>query len=310
MSNNHKLWVEKYRPQTIDTYVFQNPAHRESFERMIRDKTIPNLLLAGGAGTGKTTLAQILIRAMELDSADVLTINASDDRGIDMFRENIKNFSSAIALGDFKIVHLEEADQLTPAAQMALKSFTEEVSDYVRFIATCNNVNKIIVPLRSRFHDYTFKAADQDDVAELVINILASERVKFDLDLVDRYITNSYPDIRKIIGTLQQCTINGVLRPIGEESGAVEYQSRLLDLFADGNWQAARKFVCDTMTADEWENLYRFIYTNIHKAKGFDKRELWEEAIIIIAEHLYKHTICADSEINCAAMLIRLGQLK
>lgn len=306
---SHKLWVEKYRPRHISEYVFQNHQHEQSITRMVNERSIPNLLLSGSPGSGKTTLAQILIRAMELDDFDVLTINASDDRGIDTFREDIKSFALSFAISNFKIVHLEEADQLTLAAQMALKRFMEDVSDHVRFILTCNNVNKIIEPLRSRCEELFFKSADVDDITTLAVKILAKEKIKFDLDRVDEYVTRTYPDIRKLIGTLQQNSIDGALRPLPPAGAVSEYQFALLELLKQGDWIKARKLVCESVSGDEWESLYRFLYTNIQDVAGFDKQSVWDEAILVIAEHLYKHTICADSEINCAAMFIRLGQL-
>lgn len=309
MTNNHKLWVERYRPTTIDDYIFQNPQHKACFLRMIADESIPHLLLSGGAGSGKTTMARILIQAMGLDETDVLTINASDERGIDVFRETIKSFATSFAMGRFKIIHLEEADQLTPAAQMALKGFMEDVSDYVRFILTCNHVNKVIGPIRSRCQEFFFKSADINDVAERMIEILANERVKFNLDVVDEYIAAGYPDNRSIIGSLQQNTINGVLQRISEVGAASEYKTKLLDLLIGGDWNAARKLVCGSVTSDEWENLFRFMYDNVERLPKLSAQDKWEEAIIVIAEHLYKHSIVADPEINVAAMFIRLGQI-
>lgn len=276
---------------------------------MIADKSIPQLLLSGVQGSGKTTLAQILIRAMELDDTDVLTLNASDERGIDVFRTTIKNFATSMAMGRFKIVHLEEADQLTPDAQNALKRFMEETSEYVRFILTCNHVNKIIPPIRSRCQEFFFRASDTNDIAEYLIGILAGEHVKFDLDTLDLYLAHGYPDVRKIVNLLQQNSTNGQLQPPTFSGDTGDYKFNLLTLLEAGKWAEARKLVCANVTADEWETVYRFLYENIQKSPVFKVKDKWEEAIVVIAEHLYKHTISSDPEINMAACFIRLGQI-
>jgi replication factor C small subunit len=307
--NNHSLWVEKYRPQTVDQYVFHDPRQKSAVENMIKEKSIPQLLLSGVQGSGKTTLAQILIRAMGLDDMDVLTINASDERGIDTFRNTIKNFALSMAMGRFKIIHLEEADKLTPDAQAALKRFMEETSEFVRFILTCNNVSKVIAPIRSRCQEYYFRGGDVNDVTEYALRVLCAEKVKFDLDLLDKYVANGYPDVRKIINLLQQNTINGELQPPVSSGETGDYKFQLLDSLEADKWVEARKLVCATVTSDEWEGVYRFLYENLHRAPSFSKKDKWEEAIIIVAEHLYKNTIVADPEINAAAMFIRLGQI-
>lgn len=260
--------------------------------------------------THNTTIAKILTRAMELDETDVLVINASDERGIDTFRDTIKNFAGSISFGAFKIVHLEEADMLTPPAQAALKRFMEEVHETVRFILTCNHENKIIAPIKSRCQHFHFKAGDKNDIAEYLVTILAAERVKFDLTLLDRYIAYGYPDIRKIVNLLQQNSIDGVLQPPEIEGSDSDYKFALLDLLERNKWSEARKMLCTSVSNDEWENVYRFLYENINRVPRFaNDREKWEEAILIIAEHLYKHSVCADGEVNMAACIIRLGQL-
>lgn len=309
MHNKHALWVEKYRPTTLSQYVFQNEKHAAAFKRMIADKSIPQLLLSGIQGTGKTTIAKILISAMEIDEADVLEINASDERGIDVFRDKIKNFATSMALGRFKIVHLEEADALTPDAQKALKSFMEEVSDSVRFILTANHVNKIIPPIRSRCQEFYFKSADPVDITEAMATILVREGVKFDLESLDKYVAVGYPDVRKIINSLQQNTVNGELlsAETGGESG--DWKIQLIDLVESDKWVDARKLVCASANAEEWEDVYKFMYENLSRSPKFGKKDKWEEAILIVAEHLYKHSLVADPEINAAAMFIRLGQL-
>ena len=304
------LWTERYRPSTIDEYVFHDAHQRAAFTKFLNEKTIPHLLLSGVQGSGKTTIAKILTRAMELDETDVLVINASDERGIDTFRDTIKNFAGSMSFGAFKIVHLEEADMLTPPAQAALKRFMEEVHETVRFILTCNHENKIIAPIKSRCQHFHFKAGDKNDIAEYLVTILAAERVKFDLTLLDRYIAYGYPDIRKIVNLLQQNSIDGVLQPPEIEGSDSDYKFALLGLLERNKWSEARKMLCTSVSNDEWENVYRFLYENINRVPRFaNDREKWEEAILIIAEHLYKHSVCADPEINAAAMMIRLGQL-
>jgi DNA polymerase III delta prime subunit len=308
-NKKHALWCEKYRPKSISEYVFHDKQHKASVMRFIMDKSIPHLLLSGVAGSGKTTLAQILISEMNVDPSDVKVINASDERGIDTFRDNIKSFATTSAMGTFKIVHLEEADMLTPAAQAALKSFMEEVSDHVRFILTCNHVNKIIAPIRSRCQEFYFKSADYNDIAEYLLNILVSEHVSFDLALLDKYIAFAYPDIRKIVNTLQLNSIDGVLMPPTLEGETGDYKFKLLDLIESNKWLDARKLVCSTVSSDEWEGVYRFLYENISKSPKFQDNDKWEEAILIIAEHLYKNSMVSDPEINAAACFIKLAQI-
>lgn len=276
---------------------------------MIGDASIPHLLLSGVHGSGKTTLAQILIRAMNLEDSDVLTINASDDRGIDMFRNTIKNFATSAAMGRFKIVHLEEADQLTPQAQAALKRFMEETSEFCRFILTCNHVNKILPPIVSRCQDFHFRAADVNDITEYLVRVLRSEQIKFDLDLLDKYVSHGYPDVRKIVNMIQANSIKGELQPPMLSGAVGDYKFKIIELIEANNWVDARKLVCASVTSDEWEDVYRFLYENISRSTTFKSREKWDAAIIIIAEHLYRHTISADPEINFASCMIQLGQI-
>jgi DNA polymerase III delta prime subunit len=212
-------------------------------------------------------------------------------------------------MSSFKIIHLEEADMLTPAAQSALKMFMEDMNEHVRFILTCNTVSKIITPIRSRCQEFFFKAADVNDVVESMVNILASERVNFDLSLLDKYVAYGYPDIRKVINVLQQNTVNGELLPPNLVGETGDYKFKLVDLVESGKWNDARKLVCANVADDEWESVYRFLYENMVRAPKFQDTSKWEEAIIVVAEHLYKHSICADPEICMAACFIRLGQI-
>lgn len=303
------LWVEKYRPSSIDQYIFHDSTLQQKCNQWIHEQTIPHLLLSGQHGAGKTALALILINSMQLDTCDILTINGSSERGIDTFRDKIINFASSMSMGSFKIIHLEEADKLTGDAQDALKRFMEEKSDTVRFILTCNHANKIIAPIRSRCQEFAFKNISKDDAAEYLATILVKEKVKFTIDVLDNHIESGYPDIRKMVNTLQQYTINNQLCDISEQSNTGDFIIQLIPLIEQDNWTAARKMLCDTITSSQYEQVYTMLYKNIDKSKKFKNVSKWEEAIINIAEHLYKHSFSADPEICLAALLIKLGQI-
>jgi replication factor C small subunit len=305
----HKLWAEKYRPQLVSDYIFHDKNQQMAVSKMIADRSIPHLLFSGVAGSGKTCLVQILIRELQLDESDVLTLNASDENSVDVIRDKIKNFITTFAMGSFKVVHLSEADYITPQGQGIMRHMMEEYADVARFALTCNYENKIIPAIKSRCQHFRFKAADKNDIAEYVVNILASEHVKFDLSLVDKYISIGYPDIRKIVNLLQQSTIDGTLQQPNTTGEAGDYKFELLDLIESDNWSAARKVVCENVVAEEWQEIYRFLYENLEKAPKFSTQDRWEEGIVVIADHLYKHTICADPEICMASCLIRLSQL-
>lgn len=308
-SMKNKLWVEKYRPQNLNEYVFQNANQKTTFERMIEEKNIPHLLLSGTQGSGKTTLAQILTREMGLDETDILVLNASDENSVDVIREKIKNFISTFALSDFKIVHLEEADYITAAGQGIMRRLMEEFSDTARFILTCNYDNKIIPPIRSRCQHFRFKSPDRVSVTEYVAKILLKEDVRFDLDLLDKFVSTGYPDVRKIVNLLQQNSIDGDLQPFESGGEAGDYKFDLLDTMEQGNWVEARKLVCGNVSAEEWEDVYRFLYENLHKAPSFRDTTKWENGIVVVADHLHKHSLVADPEINAAAMFIRLSTI-
>lgn len=306
--DKHALWVEKYRPQTLDEYVFHDEQQAAAVQRMVNDRSIPQLLLSGVQGSGKTTLARILVHELQIEETDVLVVNASDENSVEVMRDKIKSFVTTFAMGTFKVVNLEEADYLSPNAQAVLRQMMEEYSDTARFILTCNYENKIIPAIKSRCQQFRFSKPDRDKVVELAAMVLVSEKIKFTLDQLDGYVAVGYPDIRKVINLLQQNSIDGKLLPLTQAETA-DYKFKLLDLIETGDWFEARKLACAQVSNEEWEDLFRFLYQNLEKAPNFSNRDKWEAGIVIIADHLYKHGICADPEINAAALFIRLGQV-
>lgn len=299
------LWVEKYRPKTIDEVIFQDNRQRQQFVNFVSSGDIPNLLLTGIQGTGKTSVSKAIINDLKIDSADVLRINCSDEK-IDAMRDKVRNFAMTFPIGKFKVVQLEEFDYLSLDGQALLRNLIEESANNCRFIATCNYINKIMPALRSRFQEFTFKAPDQDKVALRMADILDKQNISYDAeDLLD-YVAVGYPDIRKIIQLLQQNSNNGVLvSPSGEAAKASDWKFGLLDLIVKGDFKAARTLVCESTTREEHEDVFRFLYENIEKCAIKDK----DQAIVVIAEYLYRHSIVADTEINIAAMFIELSKL-
>ncbi len=305
----HSLWCEKYRPANLSEYVFHDSSHKKAFTQMIKNETIPHLLLSGVQGSGKTTIAQILINEIGFDDTDVLIINASDENSVDVMRDKIKNFISTFALGKFKVVLLEEADYLTLNGQAVLRKYMENEILPARFILTCNYATKLMPAIKSRTQHYTFKAADKNEIAEYGAKILISEGIDFDIEQLDKYISVGYPDIRKIINLLQQNSLNGHLLNTASEGESGDYKFELLDLIGTDNWTRARTLTCANVAAEEWEDVYRFLYENLSHSKKFKDTDKWEEGILVLAEFLYKNSIMADPEINAAAMFLRLKQV-
>lgn len=305
----HKLWTEKYRPSDVQNYIFKDKALKQFTTKVIAEKSIPHLLLSGVQGTGKTTLARLLLKQIGVDPSDILTINASDENSIQTVRQTIKDFVTTFPSGDFKVVVLEEADHFSFEGQGALRNLMETYESNARFIITCNYVHKIMPAIKSRTQHFQFKTADKDDIAEYIIKILANEDIAFTLDQVDKFIAIGYPDIRKIVNMVQQNCSDGKLHMPTDEESEQEYRFKLLDLIEEGDWRGARKLLCGNVTAEDWESVYRFLYENLHKCPTFADPEKWDDGIVVISDHLVNHSISADPEINAASMLIQLHQL-
>jgi replication factor C small subunit len=302
-----ELWVEKYRPKSIDGYVFRDEHQRKQVETWIKDKSIPHLLLSGSAGIGKTTLAKVLINEIGIEEYDVLEINASRTNSVDDVRDKITNFVQMIPFGPFKVVLLDEADFLSPNAQAALRGVMEEYHSTARFILTCNYRSRIIPALHSRCQGFHVERTDLTEFTARVATILVDEMVDFDLETLDVYVKVTYPDLRKCINLVQQNVHDGKLNsPSKGDEGTADWKFDMVELFNAGKIQEARKLLCGKIREEEMEEVYRWLYDNI---AIFGDEELQNKAILIIKQGLVDHTICADAEINLAATLIRLSKL-
>jgi len=302
-----ELWVEKYRPKTVDGYVFRDDHQRNQINTWIKDKSIPHLILSGVAGIGKTTLAKILINELGIEEYDILEINASRQRGIDTIRDTITNFVSMIPFGPFKVVLLDEDDYLTPEAQATMRGVMEEYHHTARFILTCNYPNRIIPALHSRCQGFHVERTDQTEYTARVATILVEENIEFDLDTLDNYVKVAYPDLRKCIQLVQQNSTEGVLVPPNSgDAGEQEWKFDMVELFKAGKINEARKMLCGKLRSEEMEEVFRWLYDNL---EIFGDEHKQNSAVLIIKQGLVDHTLIVDAEINLAAVLIKLARL-
>ena len=305
-----QLWVEKYRPKTIDEYVFVDDAQRRRVTAWIKEGSIPHLLFSGSAGIGKTTLAKVLLNELGIEDYDVLEINASRENDVNTVRDKIVNFVQMIPFGPFKVVLLDEADYLTPNAQAILRGVMETYSNHSRFILTCNYENKIIPALHSRCQGFHITKTDQTEFTARVATVLVSENVEFDLDTLDTYVKISYPDLRKCINLLQQNVSQDgkLLAPTAGETAGNDYKIEMVELFKKGRIADARKLLCSKARPEEIEDIYRWMYDNLDLFGKDDETK--DTALLIIKQGLVDHTLIADPEINLAAVLIKLARLQ
>lgn len=304
-----ELWTEKYRPQTIDGYVFTDPAQREQVEHFVREKSIPHLLFTGPAGTGKTTLAKILVNSLDIDPYDFLQVNASRDNGVDFLKSKIEGFVSTMPFGDLKIVLLDEADYLSHNAQAILRGLMETYQSQARFILTANLAHKIIGPLKSRCQQIIIDKTDQTEFTARAATVLVTEGIEFDLDTLDSYVKATYPDLRSCLKLLQTNSVTGQLSisKTSSGSGSADHKLEVIELFKHGKIREARTLLCTHTGPDEMEEIFRWMYDNLDLWGSTEEQQ--DQAILIIRKGLVNHPIVADPEINLSATLVELSQI-
>jgi replication factor C small subunit len=305
-----ELWVEKYRPTKIVDYVFRDESQRRQVNNWVKEQSIPHLLFSGSAGVGKTTLAKVLLNEIGIQDFDVLEINASRENSTDVVRDKITNFVQMIPFGPFKVVLLDEADYLTINAQAILRGLMETYSSTARFILTCNYPNKIIPALHSRCQGFHVDKTDKTEYTARVATILVNENVDFDLDTLDTYVKIAYPDLRKCINIVQQNVTEDkkLFSPTVGNDDVSDYKIEMVELFKKGKIPEARELICNKARPEEIEDIYRWMYDNI-ELFGKDE-ETMDSAILIIKQGLVDHTLVSDTEINLAAVCIKLARLQ
>jgi len=302
---NHTIWTEKYRPISLDTYI-GNEHITSKVKIYIENNDIPHLLLYGIQGTGKTTIAKIIINHIE---CDYLYVNASDENSVDTVRNKIKNFSSTIGFKPLKIVILDEADFITPNGQAALRNLMETFSRTTRFILTCNYIEKIIPPIQSRCQTFAVQPPSKNDVGAHIMGILKKEQIEYGKQDLITIINANYPDIRKIINTCQLHTVNEKL--VVDKQSIIEqnYMLKILEVLKGASKGKQKSFMdIRQILADskikQFEPLYRFLYDNINEFSPDVKQQAG--VILTIAEAQYQDAMVIDKEIGVMAMFVNL----
>ena len=297
----HSLWVEKYRPTTLDTYI-GNEHLKSKVSVYLESGDLPHLLLYGKAGTGKTTLAKLLVNNIE---CDYMYINASDENSVDTVRNKVRGFASTMGFKDYKIIILDECDYITPNAQAALRNLMETFSKHCRFILTCNFVERIIDPIQSRCQSFQVIPPSKKEVALHIHNILNEEGVASKMDDVAGLVNAGYPDIRRVINSCQRQCVDGMLVVDKQSLVESDYKMKLLEIIKTQNkkdaFKGVRKLLADSQVTD-FAELYKLMYDEVD---SYGTGHI-AECILIIAKYQLSDSQVVDKEINAMAMIIEL----
>jgi len=305
-SLKHTLWVEKYRPTQLDNYI-GNDHLKSKVSVYLESGDIPHLLLFGRAGTGKTTLAKLLVNNID---CDYLYINASDENSVDVVREKVKNFASTLGFKDMKVIILDECDYITPNAQAALRNLMETFSKNCRFILTCNYVERIIDPIQSRCQSFQIIPPDRKQVAQHLANILNNENIEYDVKDIATIVNGGYPDIRRVINGAQRQVVSGKLTIDENTITQNDYKLEVLDILKTqdkkNSFQNIRQLLADSKVSD-FSDLFRLLFDTVDDwGKGHIA-----ECILILSKYQQSDAVVVDKEINVMAMFVEIiGSIK
>ena len=297
----HSLWVERYRPTQLENYV-GNEHLKAKVERYIKSNDVPHLLLYGRAGTGKTTLAKLIVKNIE---CDYLYINASDENSVDTVRNKVRQFASTIGFKDMKVIVLDECDYITPNAQAALRNLMETFSKHCRFILTCNFVERIIDPLQSRCQVFEIIPPSKKDVAVHLTKVMDLESITYDNEDLKVLIDSSYPDVRKIINATQRSVVDNKVVMDKQSTIQNDYKLKVLDILKTQDKKTAfsnlRQLLADNAIRD-YSDCFRLLYDNVDEFAAGNMAAV----ILILARYEQSDMQVVDKEINFMAMLIEL----
>jgi replication factor C small subunit len=298
----HSLWVEKYRPQTLADYV-GNETIKETIQQYLDNNDIPHLLLYGKAGTGKTTLAKLIVNTIK---CDFMIINASDENNVDTVRNKVKGFASSVGFSGFKVIILDEFDYMTPNAQAILRNLMETFSKHCRFILTCNYIEKIIDPIQSRCQSFAITPPTKKDVAIQVSKILDSEKITYDIKNVADIVSSYYPDIRRILNTCQLQSAKGELKVDHAIMVESNFQTKLIELLKSSNDKRnlfinIRQAVADNRLND-YSEMYSMLYDKVDDYAAGNTANV----ILTIADGLSKDALVVDKEIVFMSTIIQI----
>jgi len=294
----HSLWVEKYRPTDLSTYI-GNDHLKDKVKIYLESGDVPHLLLYGRAGTGKTTLAKIVVNNID---CDYMYINASDENNIDTVRNKMKTFASSVGFKDLKVIILDECDYLTPNAQAALRNLMETFSKHCRFILTCNYVERIIDPIQSRCQSFKVIPPSRKEVAQQMVSILDKEGCLYKLNDVALIVNAGYPDIRRVINSAQRQVVENKLKVDVNSVIQNDYKIKLLEnLTPDSKVSNVRQLLADNSVTD-YSELYRLLYDEIDTYSNGKNAE----CILAIAEGQYQDVQVVDKEINFMSTIVKL----
>ena len=294
----HTLWIEKYRSENLEQYI-GNDAVKSRISDCIDKNDIPHFLFAGTAGTGKTTLAKLIVKNIK---CDYLYINASDENGIDVIRDKVKGFASTSTFQPLKVVILDESDFLTQPAQAALRNLIEEYSITTRFVLTCNYIERLIEPLQSRCEIHILKPPTKSDVARhICTNILDVESIKYEVSDVVSIIKEYYPDVRSIIKVLQQNVRDSKLSITTLDVNWTKQLIQILKKRDKDAWYQVRQLVADAQV-DDFQVAYKYMFEQLPEfSYGHDA-----ELSVVLDEHIWRAGVVPDKEINFAASIAKI----